>query len=87
MNQMAWLVGAAVLLSGCGNCNILSGGNLPARCEAGLATGTVLLAPAVIPMAIADDAKARSAPVRPVEDWQPKTAKAKAIYKAATASD
>jgi hypothetical protein len=63
-------------LTGCGVCNILGGGKLPAHCEAGLAAGAVLLAPVAIPMAIADDARAGSAP-RPMAkniDRRPDTA-------------
>mgnify|MGYP006894338372 FL=1 len=59
------------------------GGSQPAHCDAGLAAGAVIAAPVLIPMAIADDAKARSAPAKPIEKFVPKTGREKEIYRAA----
>jgi hypothetical protein len=82
-----WTLGAALLLSGCGNCNMLGGGKLPARCEAGLAAGAVVLAPVAIPMAVADDARARKAPPprskQPAGIERPTDPRARKIYEAA----
>ena len=76
------LVVAGALLGGCGSCNML-GGSQPANCDAGLAAGAVIAAPVLIPMAIANDAKARSVPAQPVEKWEPKTDREKEFYRAA----
>lgn len=76
-------VSAMLVLAGCGNCNML-GGSMPAHCNAGLAAGAVIASPVLVPMAIADDIKARSEPVRPVERWEPRTAREKELYEAAT---
>ncbi|MHA6641333.1 hypothetical protein [Mesorhizobium sp. A623] len=85
MNRIGWLFGVALLLSGCGNCNILGGGKLPAHCDVGLAAGAVVLAPVAIPMAIADDAKARNAPApakkKPARVKRPKDPYERALYK------
>ena len=83
MNGYVFLTVAMIfILSGCGNCNML-GGSQPAHCNAGLAAGAVIAAPALIPMAIADDAKASSAPARPVKKFEPKTDREKELYRAA----
>jgi hypothetical protein len=74
---------SGALLGGCGSCNML-GGSQPAHCNAGLAAGAVVAAPVLIPMAIVDDAKARSTPAPPVEKWEPKTDREKELYRAAT---
>ncbi|MHA6646399.1 hypothetical protein [Mesorhizobium sp. A623] len=73
---------APLVLSSCGSCNML-GGSQPAHCDAGLVAGAVVAAPVLIPMAIADDAKARSAPVRPVKKFEPKTEREKELYRTA----
>ena len=83
MERSILLVLGNAILTGCGSCNML-GGSPPAHCDAGLAAGVVLAAPVLIPMVIADDAKARSAPMRPAEKWEPNTDREKELYRAAS---
>ena len=54
-----------------------------AKCNAGLATGLVLASPVLIPMAIADDARASSVPARPIQKFEPRTEREKELYRAA----
>lgn len=83
--RTAALISVCVLLSGCGDCNMLSG-RMPAHCEALLGAVAVGAAPVLIPMAISDDMAARNAPRKPVGKFVPQNERQRELYQAATGS-